>query len=185
MTIYTKTGDQGETSLAGGTRVKKNNVNIEAYGNIDELNSFIGMIKNFNIDKKDKDLIEFIQNKLFDIGAILAVEEKQIHIFLSKLNNITEKDTFILENAIDLYSENLPVLRNFIIPAGSELISWCNISRTVCRRAERSIIAIKTKCNAYTYIIIFINRLSDLLFIMGRKYAKEFNIDEILWNNSL
>ncbi|HOZ29459.1 MAG TPA: cob(I)yrinic acid a,c-diamide adenosyltransferase [Bacteroidales bacterium] len=180
MKIYTKSGDKGETSLAGGTRVKKNDKRIEAYGTIDELNSFIGMILNYKISKNDKDLLAFIQNKLFSIGAILATEEKKL-----KLNDIKESDIVFVENSIDLFCKNLPVLKNFIIPAGSELISWCNICRTVCRRAERRIVEIEDAEDKLKNTIIFINRLSDLLFVMGRKYAKEYNVDEILWYNDL
>ncbi|MDD3740726.1 MAG: cob(I)yrinic acid a,c-diamide adenosyltransferase [Bacteroidales bacterium] len=185
MKIYTKTGDKGDTSLAGGTRVKKNDLRLEAYGTIDELNSYLGMIRNLSRNKEDIELISFIQNKLFSIGAILATEEKLQKKETNKKIHITNGDILFLETSIDLFSVNLPVLKNFIIPTGNELISWCNISRTVCRRAERRIVAIESADVNYTNVLIFINRLSDLLFIMGRKYAKEFNVDEILWNNDL
>jgi cob(I)alamin adenosyltransferase len=185
MKVYTKTGDKGETSLLGGKRVRKDNIRLEAYGTIDELNSFIGMIRNFPIDDYDKNLLAFIQNKLFDIGSLLAAEVDGAEYPLPKLNEITKNEISVLEQSIDRFDSNLSELKNFIIPAGSEIISWCNISRTVCRRAERRIISIEDKDDKYLQIIVFINRLSDLLFIMGRKYAKDFNIEEILWNNDL
>jgi cob(I)alamin adenosyltransferase len=184
MKIYTKTGDKGETSLAGGTRVKKDDLRLEAYGTIDELNSYLGMIRNLSKNKEDLDLIAFIQNKLFNIGSSLATEDQKKNKKTIKYD-ITKKDIEFLENHIDLFSKNLPILKNFVIPAGNELISWCNISRTVCRRAERRIVAIENANVNYKDILIFINRLSDLLFVMGRKFAKEFNVDEILWNNDL
>lgn len=185
MKIYTKTGDRGETSLMGGQRVRKDDVRLEAYGTVDELNSFIGMIRNFISDDYDKNLICFIQNRLFDIGAFLAAEEENAEFPLPELRNVKEDDIKTLEQAIDRFELGLPKLENFIIPVGSEIISWCNISRTVCRRAERKIVSIGNKDKKYEEIIIFINRLSDLLFVMGRKYAHDNNVKEILWNNTL
>jgi cob(I)alamin adenosyltransferase len=185
MKIYTKTGDKGETSLLGGQRVRKDNIRLEAYGTIDELNSFIGMLRNFVPDDYDKNLICFIQNRLFDVGAFLAAEEENAEYPLPQLRSIKDEDIKMLEQAIDRFDSSLPKLTNFVIPAGSEIISWCNICRTVCRRAERRIISIEDKDKKYDGIIIFINRLSDLLFVMGRKYAYDNNVDEILWNNNL
>lgn len=181
--IYTKTGDKGKTSLLGGQRVLKNHERLEAYGTIDELNSMIGMLLNFKITDFDKNLIGFIQNKLFDIGAFLAAEKSCSQYPLPDLKSVKEADIQQLEQAIDIFNSGLPELKNFVIPAGSEQISWCNISRTVCRRAERRIISIKNARENYQNIIIFINRLSDLLFVMGRKYAKENDVNEILWKN--
>ncbi len=185
MKIYTKTGDKGSTSLLGGQRVSKDNIRLEAYGTVDELNSFMGMIKNFKIDDYDRNLIEFIQNRLFDIGASLAAVNKDAEFPLPQLRAIQKKDIDHLEQSIDRFCKNLPNLDNFVIPAGSELISWCNMARTVCRRAERRIISIEGATNDYNNIIVFVNRLSDLLFVMGRKYAFENKINEILWNNNL
>jgi cob(I)alamin adenosyltransferase len=181
--IYTKTGDKGKTSLLGGQRVMKNHERLEAYGTIDELNSTIGMLLNHKTSAYDKNLIDFIQNKLFDAGAFLAAEKSCSQYPLPELKSISDSDIKQLEQAIDIFSTGLPELKNFIIPAGSEQISWCNIARTVCRRAERRVISIKNARENYINIIIFINRLSDLLFVMGRKYAKENNIKEILWKN--
>lgn len=185
MKIYTKTGDKGSTSLLGGQRVSKDNIRLEAYGTVDELNSFIGMIRNYKIGEYDRNLIEYIQNRLFDIGSSLAAVDKDAEFPLPELRTIRKEDIDYLEQSIDRFSKKLPELNNFVIPAGSELISWCNIARTVCRRAERRIISIENATIDYYNVIVFVNRLSDLLFVMGRKYANENNINEILWNNNL
>ncbi len=185
MKVYTKTGDKGFTSLLGGQKVTKDDNRLEAYGTVDELNSFIGMIRNFEIDDYDINLIAFIQNRLFDIGSQLSAVDEGAEFPLPELRKIRKKDIEYLEQSIDMYCNNLTKLENFIIPAGSELISWCNISRTVCRRAERRIVAIDKSSELFDEVIIFINRLSDLLFVMGRKYAKDKNVNEIIWNNNL
>ncbi len=177
--IYTKSGDKGKTSLLGGQRVLKSHEKVEAYGTVDELNSVIGMLLNFDISDYDKNLISSIQKKLFDIGAYLAAENK----CMSDLNSVSSDDISNLEKNIDIFDKNLPELKTFIIPAGNELISWCNIARTVCRRAERRITGIKDYKKNYIIVLTYINRLSDLLFVMGRKYANDNNIKEILWKN--
>lgn len=182
MKIYTKTGDNGKTSLIGGKRVSKNDLRIEAYGTVDELNSIVGMIMNFDIDEYDKNIFSIIQNKLFDIGSCLAVDSDYTQ---KEIKSISESDISFLEAQIDNFSIDLTTPKAFIIPAGSFLISWCNIARTICRRTERRMVAIKGFCEKYNNCLIFVNRLSDFLFIMGRKYAKENDIDEIYWNNSL
>jgi cob(I)alamin adenosyltransferase len=123
MKIYTKTGDKGETSLLGGQRVRKDNIRLEAYGTIDELNSFIGMLRNFVPDDYDKNLICFIQNRLFDIGAFLAAEEENAEYPLPQLRNVKDEDIKMLEQAIDRFESNLPKLSNFIIPAEAKLLA--------------------------------------------------------------
>lgn len=185
MKIYTGTGDKGETSLIGGKRVAKNHVRIEAYGTIDELNSVIGMIKNFKINEDDSKTFSYIQNKLFNIGSCFAIERDGAKYTIPEIPGITENDINFLENKIDEYGSTLPNIKGFILPAGSELISWCNIARTICRRAERRAIEIDNVKTENYNCIIFLNRLSDFLFIAGRKYAKENNVNEILWNNDL
>lgn len=184
MKIYTKFGDKGNTSLLGGKIVRKDSPRLQAYGSIDELNSFVGMIPNFSIDDFDKNIINFIQNRLFDIGSILAAKEENAEYNLPKLRQITNDDIIVLEQAIDRNNEDLPELTNFILPTGSPIISWCNISRTVCRRAERNIVSAKDELIIPDEIFIFINRLSDYFFILARKYAIKNNIEEILWNNT-
>lgn len=185
MKVYTKTGDKGTTSLLGGQKVSKDNIRLEAYGTIDELNSFIGMLINFKIDDYEKNLVSFIQNRLFDIGSELSAVKENAEYPIPELRKIQKSDITLLEQSIDMFSANLPELKQFIIPAGSEYISYCNICRTICRRAERRIISIEDKQEKYKNVIIFINRLSDLLFVMGRKYAKDNNVEEIMWNNNL
>ncbi len=184
MKIYTKTGDKGQTSLASGQRINKNDVRIEAYGTIDELNSFVGMIRNFEVDAIENKLLEFVQNRLFDIGSILATKKDGAKYDIN-LREICQSDIEKLEQYMDDHIQNLPNLKGFVIPAGSELISWCNICRTVCRRAERQILSIETDVDNFDEICIFINRLSDLLFVMGRVFAKKNNVEEILWNKDL
>jgi cob(I)alamin adenosyltransferase len=184
MKIYTKTGDNGETSLIGGKRVPKNHARIEAYGTIDELNSIIGMVRNFIIIE-DLDIFANIQNKLFNIGSCFAVEREGSRYAIPELEGISNEDINALEQKIDEYAKDLPNLKGFILPAGSEIISWLNIARTVCRRAERKALEIdniKSDCNN---CLIFLNRLSDFLFVVGRKYANDNDIEEILWNNDV
>ncbi len=185
MKVYTKTGDKGTTSLLGGQRVPKDTERLEAYGTIDELNSYIGMIRNFLTEKYDLDLIAFIQNRLFDIGAELSAVYEGAKYKMPDFRKIIKSDIEYLESAIDKYTEILPKLKSFVMPAGSEKICWYNIARTVCRRAERRIISIENSEAQYKNVIVFVNRLSDLLFVMGRKSAKDENVEEILWNIDL
>ena len=185
MKVYTKIGDKGKTSLLGGQKVSKDNVRLEAYGTIDELNSFIGMLLNFKISEYEKNLITFIQNRLFDVGSELSAVEENAEYPIPELRKIQKSDINLLEQSIDMFSFELPELKQFILPAGNEYISWCNICRTICRRAERRIVSIESANEKHSDVIIFINRLSDLLFVMGRKYAKDNNVEEILWNNNL
>jgi cob(I)alamin adenosyltransferase len=185
MKIYTKTGDKGKTSLIGGRRVSKYDDRIEAYGTIDELNSVVGMIRNFDMSEDDKNIFSFIQNRLFDIGCCLAVDPECNKSKIPGIHIITGKDISDLEKAIDNASADLDIPKSFIIPTGNSIISWCNIARTVCRRAERRICAIDNLDQTFENCLIFVNRLSDFLFIMGRKFAKENNIKEILWNNCI
>ncbi len=185
MKVYTKTGDKGKTSLLGGKKVSKDHVRLEAYGTIDELNSFIGMLINYDISLYEKNLLSFIQNRLFDIGSELSVVKENAEYKIPELRKIISKDIEYLEQSIDMFCVDLPKLNQFVIPAGSKYISYCNICRTICRRAERRIIAIENSQELHNNVIIFINRLSDLLFVMGRKYANENNVEEILWNNNL
>ncbi|HOK37164.1 MAG: cob(I)yrinic acid a,c-diamide adenosyltransferase [Bacteroidales bacterium] len=185
MKLYTKTGDNGKTSLLGGKRVSKDNIRLEAYGTVDELNANVGMVLNYVNEDFDINLIEFIQNKLFDIGSLLSAEEDEAEYPLPQLNQIENKDIFVIEQAIDRYQQELPEITNFIIPAGSHAVSWCHIARTVCRRAERRVVSINDENNKYLQIIVFLNRLSDLFFILARKMAKRDGINEIFWNKNL
>jgi len=180
MKVYTKTGDRGTTSLVGGTRVAKNDPRLEAYGTIDELNSWIGYILAIGIDEEvSRHVLTTIQNKLFDVGSTLATE------FDSKWQprTVTDEDTRALETEIDRLESILPSHDRFILPGGAKTAAAANIARTVCRRAERNIVSLpESTCPAQTQTARFVNRLSDYLFVLGRYcnfLAKEC---EIFWD---
>lgn len=180
MKIYTKTGDKGMTSLLGGTRVAKHHLRIECYGTVDELNSYIGMIRaNISIEYM-LDSIALIQNSLFVVGATLAADpSKKVQIPLLK-----EKDLEALELGIDQMELNLPTLKNFILPGGHTVISYCHIARCVCRRAERLVVSLNETQPVPPIILKYLNRLSDYLFVMGRKVGQELGVNEIIWVHS-
>jgi len=178
MKIYTRTGDKGKTSLLGGTRVLKNHVRINAYGTVDELNSFLGFVSDLETDAHRIKLIRNIQSRLFTIGASLAAETERAADFKPDLTN---EDVSVLEQTIDEMNESLPVLKNFIIPGGHQLVSSTHIARTVCRRAERLVIELAEVQQIDEIIITYLNRLSDYLFVLARKQAFELKIEEIPW----
>jgi len=178
MKIYTKSGDKGETSLFGGERVKKNHLSIQAYGTIDELNSWIGLIKD-NMDKKEINLLILVQEQLFTIGSYLATgNNKKMMIHLPPLSS---DPTIELENAIDKIQNLLPEMKNFILPGGSILSSYCHIARCVCRRAERLTIETAEIQEVSPVIVEFLNRLSDFLFVLSRKVLFDAKIPEQPW----
>lgn len=178
MKIYTKTGDLGETSLLGGTRISKSELQIESYGTVDELNSYVGLIR----DQiwKHPDLIELIeiQDRLFTIGSHLANDQKKSGI---KLPEINEADIERLENQIDLMNEKLPPMNAFVLPGGHTTVSYTHIARCVCRRAERQVVRLNHSWEVDPIIIKYLNRLSDYLFMLGRKLSKELGGNEIEW----
>jgi cob(I)alamin adenosyltransferase len=178
MKIYTRTGDKGKTSLLGGTRVLKNHARINAYGTVDELNSFLGLVSDLEIDIQRIKLIRDIQSRLFTVGASLAAETERAADFKPDL---TDEDVVILEQAIDEMNETLPELKNFIIPGGHQLVSTTHIARTICRRVERLVIELAEHQEIEQIIIIYLNRLSDYLFILARKQAFDLKIEEIPW----
>ena len=176
--IYTKKGDGGETSLLGGTRVPKNHERVEAYGNIDELNSFIGLILDHEKNAHYREVLSRIQEVLFICEALVARDPAKDIRYLPAL---TDQDILMLEIEIDAMNEELAPLSNFILPGGHPRISYCHIARTVCRRAERSLVCLN-KINPLDEIIIrFINRLSDYLFILARKTGKDLGVKDRLW----
>ena len=178
MKIYTKFGDKGETSLFGGERVKKNHLSIQAYGTIDELNSWIGLIKD-NMDDKESYLLISIQEQLFTIGSYLATgNNKKMMIHLPTLSSDA---TTKLEKSIDEIQNFLPEMKNFILPGGSILSSYCHIARCVCRRAERLTIETAEIQEVNPVIIEFLNRLSDFLFVLSRKVLFDAKIPEQPW----
>ena len=173
MKIYTKTGDKGETSLLGGTRVSKAHQKLEAYGTVDDLNSNIGMIAALN--KEHAPFLMDIQHRLFNIGSLLATE-KEVNF---ELPSISEEDIVLLEKEIDKLNENLPVLKNFILPGGSDSSAQSHIARCVCRRAERRVVALDQK--AYSVLVQYLNRLSDYLFVLSRDLLRLENKQEVIW----
>ena len=181
--VYTKTGDKGETSLIGGTRVAKNDIRIEAYGTVDELNSHIGLLRSYIREEELLNVIIDIQNQLFNIGYFLALD---ISVSGKKSNiKLDEVSIDTLEKQIDKMEQALPPLSGFVLPGGHQAVSFCHIARTVCRRAERRVIEMREKYEIDSRIIRYLNRLSDFLFVLSRHLTLYFNIDEIHWNSKL
>ncbi len=178
MKIYTKTGDKGTTSLLSGARVAKYHPRINAYGTVDELNSWVGLLREYASADLKATLIE-IQETLFSLGSHLAVEPGKAKFAMPEL---PEEGIEKLEMAMDKMEENLPPLRNFILPGGHVAVSYCHISRTVCRRAERFVVELASAEEVLEFIIKYLNRLSDFLFMLSRYYAQEFGAEEIPWN---
>jgi cob(I)alamin adenosyltransferase len=180
MKIYTKTGDKGETGLFGGERVSKNNLRLNAYGSIDELNSFLGLAV-FEVANSDiKNILKDLQNKLFVLGSDLATPETEKN---AKLKITRLPDSYILdtEHAIDKYEAQLDELKNFILPGGSKGSALLHICRTISRRAEREVVALKNTEHIGENIVIFLNRLSDLFFVLSRFENKYSNIPDTKW----
>jgi len=178
MKIYTKKGDKGSTSLIGGTRVPKNHIKIEAYGTIDELNSWLGVIKDLSAQNYYKQFIETIQNQLFNIGSLLA-EDKQKSKML--LPDIDENVITYMENNIDQLDSILPPLKNFVLPGGYLANSYAHVARCVCRRAERNVVELSQLEEVNPTILSFLNRLSDWLFVYSRYLSYANNSPESLW----
>jgi cob(I)alamin adenosyltransferase len=178
MKIYTKTGDQGQTSLLGGTRVLKSHDRIEVYGTIDELNSYIGLVRDQEVNASRREILKEIQDRLFTIGASLAADPEKT---TKKLPDLLEADVKLLEDAIDDMSVSLPELQYFILPGGHQSVSFCHVARCVCRRAERLAISLRQQSLVAELVIIYLNRLSDYLFVLCRKMTQELQAEEIPW----
>jgi cob(I)alamin adenosyltransferase len=178
MKIYTKTGDSGNTSLIGGTRIPKHHQRIEAYGTVDELNSWIGLIGDECDHKELKLFLRNLQHHLFDLGSNLAADPKKNTM---KLPEVEESEVLEIEAWIDKMNDDLPELRNFILPGGHPKVSHIHIARCVCRRAERNMVALHENDPMNETLIHFINRLSDFLFVMARYTALILKTDEIKW----
>lgn len=179
MKIYTKTGDKGMTSLIGGTRVPKHHIRIESYGTVDELNSYIGMIRDLtNHDNHLNFILNEIQDRLFTIGSNLAADPEKSKM---KLPDLHENDVELLEKEIDKMNHTLPELKSFILPGGHTTSSWCHLARCVCRRCERLVTQLSEQSEVHPLIIIYLNRLSDYLFVLARKVLLDFNKPEIAW----
>jgi len=178
MKIYTKTGDKGLTSLIGGTRVPKHHLRIESYGTVDELNSHIGLIRDQDISQHDKEILKHIQDRLFTIGSSLAADPEKSKMIIPDLHLA---DIELLENEMDSIDVQLPPLKHFILPGGSNTISFCHIARCVCRRAERLTVHLAEESTVDEKVNIYLNRLSDYLFILARKVGNERKIPENEW----
>lgn len=180
--IYTKTGDKGTTSLVGGTRVPKTHVRLEAYGTIDELNSYLGLLQTYLTDETDRKLVFYVQNKLFSVGSYLATDQSKTELHME--SHVGENDIRLLEHAIDAIDSVLPSLKAFVLPGGNRGAAVCHVCRTVCRRAERCILVLAEKCKIDANVTAFVNRLSDYLFILARKLNDLTKTDEIFWDKS-
>jgi cob(I)alamin adenosyltransferase len=178
MKIYTKTGDQGTTALFGGKRVSKADLRIDTYGTIDELNSWIGLLRDQEINSGRKDFLINIQDRLFTIGSILATEPGNTKV---RIPHLVSDDITALEKSIDQMDSELPTMKSFILPGGHQSVSFCHLCRTVCRRSERLVIALNSQEPVDAFVIQYMNRLSDYLFVLSRKMALELNIDDTPW----
>jgi cob(I)alamin adenosyltransferase len=178
--IYTKTGDAGKTSLIGGTKVSKNNIRIETYGTIDELNSYIGLVSDHCYDDHSKNILKEIQDRLFTIGSSLACDpDKEQKL---KIPDLKETDVALLEKEIDAMNEKLPGMKHFILPGGHIAVSTIHIARCVCRRAERRCVNMQEQ-NLFVepLVIKYLNRLSDYLFVLARYIGHLLQVTEIAW----
>ena len=179
MKIYTKTGDKATTALFTGKRVPKHHIRIESYGTVDELNSYLGLIRDQEIDSASKDILALIQHKLFTLGAILATEPKKDDRL--KIPRVHLEDIALLEKQMDAMNEDLPEMTHFILPGGHPTVSHCHIARTVCRRAERMISYLHENEPVPENVLAYINRLSDYLFVLARKLSKDLKAEEVKW----
>ncbi len=177
MKIYTKTGDEGTTSLYGGKRIAKDDLRIEAYGTVDELNSFIGLLFASFQDVDQQAILTEIQNRLFTIGAALATDPDKPNTS----SDVHTNDIEVLEAAMDNMDQLLPPLHNFILPGGNLAIAYAHVCRTVCRRAERRVISLASESTVDQNIIIYLNRLSDYFFILSRYLSHIHQVAEIPW----
>ena len=178
MKIYTKTGDAGQTGLIGGTRVSKADLRIEAYGTVDELNSYIGLVRDQPVNEKRQAILLEIQDRLFTIGSSLAADPEKSKM---KIPDLHAGDIALLEQEIDTMTSTLPELRSFILPGGHTAISFGHVARCVCRRAERLCIALQEREFVAELVGKYLNRLSDYLFTLCRAMHQDLQIEETPW----
>lgn len=178
MKIYTKTGDKGQTSLIGGVRVPKHHIRIEAYGTVDELNSYIGLVRDQEITQEYKEVLKEVQDRLFTIGSSLASDPEKSKM---QIPDLFEDDILFLENEMDKMTAVLPELKNFILPGGHTIVSYCHLARVVCRRAERISVHLSELSYVDDRAIRYLNRLSDYLFTLSRKVAFDLGLEEYKW----
>lgn len=179
MKVYTKTGDKGQTSLFGGKRVSKSDLQIDAYGTVDELNSWIGLLRDQKLSKFYIDQLLEIQDRLFTLGSYLASDPKK---GFDKLPTIDVKDVGFLESAMDEMDAKLPSLQSFVLPGGHTTVSYCHLARCVCRRAERLVVAMNEEQDFPEILTQYLNRLSDYLFVLSRALTLELEAKEMPWN---
>ena len=179
LKIYTKAGDRGKTSLFGGTKLSKDDIRIEAYGTVDELNAHLGLLKENIKDNHWESMLLGIQNNLFVIGSNLAVDPN--HNF--DLPTISESDVEILEEEIDKMQENLRPLKHFVLPGGNLKAAHAHVARTVCRRSERRVVTLSNESTVDDLILKYLNRLSDYLFVLSRAIVAKAQDDEVYWNS--
>lgn len=178
MKIYTKTGDDGTTGLFGGARVPKHHIRIESYGTVDELNSYIGLVRHRKIDPKAEAILSEVQDRLFTIGSILASDPSKSNL---KTPDLNESDIELLEKEMDRMNEELPEMRSFVLPGGNDTVSFCHIARCVCRRAERLAVQLNESEPINPLVTKYLNRLSDYLFVLSRKITQDDSLTEIPW----
>ncbi len=185
MKIYTKTGDKGTTALFGGSRVPKHHLRIESYGTTDELNSYIGLIKDQKIHDGLKNALIKIQNDLFTLGAMLATppEKEALKSGKERLNipKINSNSIKFLEDEIDYMNKSLPQMTHFVLPGGHTTVSFCHIARCVCRRAERLVVSLDEQETLNPDVLKYLNRLSDYLFVLARKLTQDLSAQEVKW----
>ncbi|MDA9125793.1 cob(I)yrinic acid a,c-diamide adenosyltransferase [Flavobacteriaceae bacterium] len=185
MKIYTKTGDNGTTGLVGGTRIPKHDLRIDCYGTVDELNSYLGLIRDQTISDDSKTTLIKIQNQLFIIGSLLATDPEKIKDESKRkrlgITLLKSEAIVFLETEIDTMNSVLPPMTHFILPGGHQTVSFCHIARCICRRAERNISKLNTEQPIQPEILIYLNRLSDFIFVLARKLSKELHAEEIKW----
>lgn len=188
--VYTRTGDAGKTRLAGGQQVWKDSLRVEAYGAVDELNASIGVVRIINADIRDEyqaaqqleEELRWVQNKLFDVGSILATAPGQT---FKNMPQVTAQDVVRLEKLMDRCQKDLEPLKEFILPGGGKVSGFLHQARTICRRAERVCVALSKTEQLDPTIIKFVNRLSDALFVLGRWVAKTQGEPEFLWERDV
>lgn len=178
MKIYTKTGDKGTTALLGGTRVLKSDIRIEAYGTVDELNSYVGLLRDQPVNTGRKELLKIIQDRLFTIGADLATAPGKDKV---KKPDLLQSDIELLEAEMDKLDTELPALTSFVLPGGHQSVSFAHLARCVCRRAERIAVALNDSEHVAPLVMQYLNRLSDFFFVLGRKMAQELDAEEVKW----
>ncbi|GGD42814.1 cob(I)yrinic acid a,c-diamide adenosyltransferase [Muriicola marianensis] len=185
MKIYTRTGDEGMTALFGGTRVPKHHIRIQSYGTVDELNSWLGLLRDQEVHPRYKEVLMKVQKDLFTIGAILATDPEKAVLKSGKerlnIPKISKEDVIYLEKEMDHMEESLPQMTHFILPGGHPAVSYCHIARTVCRRAERMACLLHENQPFDAEVLSYLNRLSDYLFVLARAFTYDLGTEEVKW----